>query len=199
MTIPSWLKTRPALYVGIAVAVLVGFLIWLNLREARIRRDEAARVRVEQLEKQIAQKDTQIVALIDTVEVERMKTDTIVKTVTRTVVEYEVIRSTIDTAHSAQPPGTPEGMVLVPVSFVAKADSLADQVPRLTYQLNQEREATARLLAADSAKDRLYLSEIAQLKIIAGQKAPPSTAKKILYAVGGGLVALGAERIIVKH
>lgn len=190
MKIPLWLLSRPALYAGGILLALAAVGLWFRAHDARVRREEAARVRIEQLEIARIRQDSTIIATQDSLSEARANVDTVVAAASAGVASYAQQRARISTT-APQPASTPPGMVVVPVSFVAAADSLAALVPQLVAQMAAERLASERRIVAVDSAYALARAEIVQLQI-AVKAAKPGLSGKVKYAaIGGGIVAVG--------
>jgi hypothetical protein len=187
---PSWLLTRPAVYAGVVIVVLVALAIWFRAHDARVRREAVAAAHVKEIERARVKQDSIIAVRDDSLAAARSNTDTVTVTVRAAASSYARQRAQIDTA-APQPIGVPRGMVVVSTAFVAAADSLARLVPQLLTTIATERAASdLRIQAGDSAR-ALLISEVAQLKLEVAAVRPSWSGRIKDAAIGGAIIAAG--------
>lgn len=188
------MKPRNAEWIA-AGAIVILLVVWLysRSRDERIRREAVAKAEVAKLSAERARADTLNTLLRDSLRTAQARTDTVRITTTAAAKSYERERSKVDTA-APQPAGVPEGHVIVPVSYVQAADSLAALVPTLTAALDSERAVSERRINALIRTDSLTRAINRQLQIQL-EATKPRTSDKLKWAMIGGGVALGAVAI----
>lgn len=175
---PSWLLSKPALFVGVLALGIPAFMLWSKARDNRIYRERAA-------EEKIAKVEAELVFARDSLATAQARTDTVVKTVRVATAGYAIQRVRVDTLRV--PTGAPEiippGHVVVPIEFVRSADSMAVAIQALLLSAARERIASDSVIA-------LQRIEIEQLKI--QLKAGPGLQSKLKHVGVGAAIGVAA-------
>lgn len=177
-------------------AVLIAALtigLWLRARDARVRREATAAAAIQAVEAKRAQADSTNAVLRDSLRSVRARTDTVRIVVTNTVQAYVRERAAVDT-EAPRPANVPPGSVVVPLSFVASADSLAKLVSVLNATIETERMAYERRIAALIRTDSLSRAINGQLHAQI-RAARPGITDRLQWAGVGAAVAFGAVAI----
>lgn len=180
---------------GSLVLLIIMVLVALRIHDNGVR----ARERIKELTDSLDRRTAQLVgtqkAKTDTVRMTRIETDSRVVQKLKTVsAAYDRLRASIDTAHSAQPAGTPEGMVLVPVAMIVASDSLRATSDSLVQRLRVERAAADARFAVDDSLIATQRAELAQLRI-AARLAKGSALKPWLHRLEGAGVMYALIRV----
>lgn len=189
---PSWLLSKPALFAGGALALLLVGGLWFKAHDARVKREAIVQEQIRATEEQIARQDSVLQATQDSLEAARLHTDTVRVRTESAVTSYERQRARIN-LEAPQPTGTPPGTVNVPVAFVRTADSLAVLVPVLISTIALEREASERRIASSDSIRALLETEVRQLKIAVEASAPKVSDKLKYAAIGGAIIYAGTQ------
>ena len=195
MTLPGWVLSKTFLVgVGVSVAVGAGGL-WWNAHNAKVRRVAVAEERTRVLEEMEERQKVIVEAWQDSLDTERARNDALISQATPVIGTYTRERERV--ASTPQPSGLPAGMVVVPESYVAAADSAVRQIPILIAMVQREREiADLRVAAADSMVT-LLAARNAQLEILV-REAGPSLKDKGMYAAIGGAAAYVLFKVLEK-
>lgn len=191
MRIPAWATGRPAIFAGGVLLVALLAAWWLRAHDARVRREAIAAERVEALEAARVRQDSVIAAKDSALAVAQAATDTVTIYAAHAGGNYQRERARVNTA-APQPAGIPAGSVVVPVSFVRAADSMAVAIPQLLAAMASERAASEARIAAGDSLRVLLEEEVRQLKIVINASRPSATDRIKWAALGAGIMAAGA-------
>jgi hypothetical protein len=179
---------------GGVVALILAISLWFAAHNARIRREAVAKAATERLVKERQRVDSVNVVLRDSLRIERVRTDTVKIVITAAAENYQRERGKVDLA-APQPAGVPAGHVVVPVSYVQAADSVAKLVPVLTNRIESERITYEARIDGLVRADSLSRAINEQLRIQI-KAAGPGVTGRLKWAGVGALVTLGAVAIL---
>lgn len=185
MKIPLWVTSRLAVYLGGVILVLLGAWLWVSAHDRKIAREAIAERAVAEAQAKLVIAQRDLALKEDSLRIAQVQTNVATGNAQAAGTAYTAQRARIITVPQQ---GVPAGMVLVPVSFVATADSMMAAMKLLIVQQQLERAAaTKRIEAADSV-NKIQSTMIAALQTELKAKGGGLQTKIKYAAIGGAII-----------